>query len=136
MTRQIAAILATGALAAAGSAIVAAPQTARPGEMTRARMWVENRGSGEAIPVSIEATSQTTRPLRVEVVGTPAVALVPSTVVLVRAARQPWEHRVLTIPADQDVAAALSKTDPDGWEAVGFQVTPQGATVLLKRPRP
>jgi hypothetical protein len=61
---------------------------------------------------------------------------VPSTVVLVRAARQPWEHRVLTIPADQDVAAALSKTDPDGWEAVGFQVTPQGATVLLKRPRP
>jgi hypothetical protein len=135
MNRALVAVLSIGALSA-GSAILAAPQV-RPGEMTQARVWVENRGSAEAVPTIIESMSVDARPLRVQVIGTPAVALIPSTVVQARLARQAWEHRLLTIPAGQDLAVALSKTDADGWEAVGFQMTPQGSTaVLLKRPRP
>ena len=100
-------------------------------------MWIENRGIAEAVPTTIESMSEDAKPLRVEVIGTPAIALIPSTVVQARLTRQAWEHRLLTIPAGQDLAAALSKTDGDGWEAVGFQMTPQGGSgVLLKRPRP
>jgi hypothetical protein len=135
MTGHWAALVAIGVISAAGSAIVAAPQAVRPGEMTKAGVWVENRSGSEAIPVNIEAMSQTARPLRVEVIGTPAVALVPSTTVLARVVRQPWEHRLLTIPAGQDATVSLSKASTENWEAVGFQVTPQGSTlVLLKRP--
>jgi hypothetical protein len=104
--------------------------------MTQARVFVENRNANDAIPVSIETMPADTPPLRVEVIGTPGVALVPSTVVSARVVRQAWEHRVLTVPAAGDVAAALSKLADENWEAVGFQVNAQGATtVLLKRPR-
>ena len=135
MNRALVAILSIGAVSA-GSAMLAAPQV-RPGEVTKASVWVENRGRAEALPTIIESMSVDATPLRVEVIGTPTVAVVPSTVVQARLARQVWEHRLLTIPAGQDLAAVLSKTDVDGWEAVGFQMTPQGSTaVLLKRPRP
>lgn len=136
MTRPLALIFVIGAIAAAGSAILAAPQT-RPGELTKASVWVENRGTNEAVPTTIESMNEDARPLRVEVIGTAAVALIPSTLVQARAVRQPWEHRVLTVPAGQDVAAALAKVDVDSWEAVGFQISAQGSTtVMLKRPRP
>ena len=100
MNRALVAVLSISALSA-GSAILAAPQI-RPGEMTKARVWIENRGRAEAIPTTIESMSVDAKPLRVEVIGTPAVALVPSTVVQARLARQAWEHRLLTIPAGQD----------------------------------
>lgn len=135
MTRHLAAILAIGIGSAAGSVIVAAPQTPRPGDMTRASVWVENRSSNEAIPVTVDSMSPTAQPLRVELSGTPSVALAPSTTVRARLIPQPWEHRLLTVPAGEDVAAALAKGSSENWEAVGFQLTAQGATtVLLKRP--
>jgi hypothetical protein len=134
MNHALVAVLSIASLSA-GSAVLGAPQI-RPGEMTKARVWIENRDGADAIPTTIESMSMDAKPLRVELTGTPAVALVPSTVVHAHLARQAWEHRLLTIPAGQDLAVALSKTDADGWEAVGFQVTPQGSTaVLLKRPR-
>jgi hypothetical protein len=121
---------------AVGYGILAAQQPSRPGEMTQARVFVENRNANDAIPVSIETMPVDTPPLRVEVIGTPGVALVPSTVVSARVVRQVWEHRVLTVAPAGDVAAALSKLADDNWEAVGFQVNAQGATtILLKRPR-
>jgi hypothetical protein len=117
-------------------AILAGQQPSRPGEMTQARVFIENRNASDAVPVSIESMPVDVSPLRVEVIGTPGVALVPSTVVSTRIVRQPWEHRLLTVPAAGDVAAALSKLAEENWEAVGFQINAQGATtVLLKRPR-
>jgi hypothetical protein len=135
MRSHLAAIVAIGLGSAAGSAIVAAPQTPRPGDMTRPSVWVENRTSNEAIPVSVDSMNPTAEPLRVEIFGTPTVTLPPAAVVQTRAVRQPWEHRLLSIPAGQDVAAQLAKPSSESWEAVGFQINAQGATlILLKRP--
>ena len=53
-----------------GTAMLAAPdQTPQPGQMTQARVWIQNRGRGEAVPISLqEATLDT--PLRVRIVNT------------------------------------------------------------------
>jgi hypothetical protein len=119
------------------SAMLAAPgqTTARPGEMTQARVFIENRGNDEAIPVSLENLGNVTRPLSVEVSGTPAVTLTPTTVVRTALARQPWEYRVLTVAGGAAEDAALRQAGSDGWEAVGLQPATSGFVVLLKRPR-
>jgi hypothetical protein len=135
MKRSMTLTLSIGVILAAGAATLAAPQV-RPGEPTKPSVWVENRGIGEAVPTTIEAMSDSARPLRVEVVGTPAVTLAPSVVVQTRAVRQAWEHRLLTLQPGQDLAAVIAKIENEHWEAVGFQATAQGLTaVLLKRPR-
>jgi hypothetical protein len=127
--------LSIGVILAAGAATLAAPQT-RPGEPTKPSVWVENRGIAEAVPTTIEAMSDSARPLRIEVVGTPAVTLGPTVVVQTRAVRQQWEHRLLTLQPGQDLAGTIAKIESENWEAVGFQATSQGLTaVLLKRPR-
>jgi hypothetical protein len=52
-----------------GPSILAAPgQTAQPGQMTQARVLIQNRGRGEAVPVSLQDTALDT-PLRVRVVN-------------------------------------------------------------------
>ena len=129
-------------LAAGGSAMLAAPQLTqlpdRPGFPTQARVWVENKGKAEVVPISIENMGAESPPLRVEVMGTTAVAVVPSTVVQARTTttRQQWDHRTMTVPSGGDLSTALATLGTDGWEAVGFHVTAQGASVvLLKRPR-
>ena len=96
----------------AGAATLAAPQV-RPGEPTKPSVWVENRGIGEAVPTTIEAMSESARPLRVEVVGTSAVALGPGVVVQTRAVRQAWEHRLLTL---QPGAVRIPHWHPDASE--------------------
>jgi len=48
--RMIRVSVGAAVLAAAGSAIAAAPQQ-YPGQMTQARVWVQNR-PGEAVPVA------------------------------------------------------------------------------------
>src|SRR5262245_1467626 len=127
--------LSIGVIVAAGAATLAAPQT-RPGEPTKPSVWVENRGINEAVPTTIEAMSDAARPLRVEIVGSPAVTMSPTAVIQTRAVRQVWEHRLLTLQPGQDLAAVIAKIENDNWEAVGFQATAQGLTaVLLKRPR-
>ena len=135
MKRATTLTLSIGVILAAGAATLAAPQV-RPGEPTKPSVWVENRGIGEAVPTTIEAISESARPMRVEVTGAPVVTLAPTVVVQTRAVRQAWEHRLLTLQPGQDLAAVIAKIENENWEAVGFQATSQGLTaVLLKRPR-
>jgi len=107
-----------------------------PGQPTRANVWIQNRGDREAVPVSIENVS-TESALRVEVAGIPRVTLDPAGVVQVRAARQVWAYRAVSVSvaAGQDPTAALNSAGADGWETTGVAISTGGATViLLKRP--
>ncbi len=140
--RKTASMLACGLSAAivlaAGSAIVAAPEQIRPGEMTRGEVWIQNRGKTEAVPVSIQdvASVQVTGIPVVQVSGTPTVAIAPASVVQTRGSRQEWEYKVVTINAAGSELSALTNAGRDGWETTGVQLTaPAGTGVLLKRPR-
>jgi hypothetical protein len=120
----------------AGGAILAAPgQQDRPGQIGRNKVWVENRGRNEALPVAIQDV-MTSTPIGVQVIGTPTVAIAAASVVPARLVRQAWEYRTLNIAAGQDAAVALSTVGADGWEATGTQFTnPLGTALVLKRPR-
>jgi hypothetical protein len=120
----------------AGVAILAAPGQDRPGQPTQARVWIENRGSGQAVPVSIENDSLNT-PLRVQLTGSPAVTVGGSIVLPTRSVRQNWEYQVLTVPFGQDPTARLEPLGLQGWEATGSQfASPDGGVLLLlKRPQ-
>jgi hypothetical protein len=113
-----------------GGAIAAAPPQDRPGMMTQAHVWVENRSPSEAIPITVLNTP------RVDVGSMPAIALAPDTTVSTRAARQQWDYRTVVMTLGADPATAIEPLGSDGWEAVG--VLPSGAgsrtVVLLKRP--
>jgi hypothetical protein len=130
--------LAMGALGiavAAGGAMLAAPAAQgqdRPGQIGQARVFVENRGRNEAVPVAIQ-DAMMTAPLGVQVVGTPTVAV--STVVQARLIRQAWDYRIVRVASGQDVSNAVSAAGADGWEATGLQSDSSGTVVLLKRPR-
>jgi len=90
--------------------------TDRPGLATKGRVWIENQGPGEAVPIV-------------------ATAPIP---VIVRPVRA-WEYRVTSVTAGV-TAAELTRTltalGAEGWETAGVQV-PNGSTTLmvLKRPR-
>jgi hypothetical protein len=115
-------ILAGGAGAVA---LGARGQTARPGDMTQSRVWVENRSRSEAIPVVVEN------------VATPVTVHLDSTSsVQTFSGRQIWEYRSIPLGAGADPTRGLSGAGGEGWEAVGvLQSGATGATVLLKRPR-
>jgi hypothetical protein len=113
------------ACAAGAVALGARGQTPRPGDMTQARVWVENRQPNETIPVAIQTVAV---PVRVQ--------LDPSAVVLTKTAAQGWEYRSIPLASDADPARSLLLVGNEGWEAVGvLQSGPAGVTVLLKRPR-
>lgn len=137
MKTRSAAILLGCVCVAAGSRMLAAPgqTTARPGEPTQARVFIENRGVNEAIPVSLEQLGEIDRPIRVEVSGTPTVAFAPNATVRVEHARQLWDYRMLTLASGTAAEAALRQAGSEGWEAVGLEPAPNGLTVVLKRPR-
>jgi hypothetical protein len=115
------------------SALVAAPPQGRAGEIDPARVWVQNRGAGEAVSVSIDAASLNV-PLPVQLSGSSSVTvteMAPS-----RQARQAWEYQVLTVPPSQEVGAVLTAAGRDGWETTGLQLpSTTGMRVVLKRPR-
>src|SRR6185436_20917331 len=70
LMRTIAMSLLAVALVAAGTTMRAAPdQTARPGDMTEARLWIQNRTRADAIAVNLRAADIAT-PLRVQVANT------------------------------------------------------------------
>jgi hypothetical protein len=129
-------VLMVAAVPAASSALLArqAAQVPNiPGQPTLARMLVINSGSGEAIPVVIQAGSELTP---VTILGTPSVTIAADTVVGARNVRQAWEYRVVPVRPAEDPAAALNAAGVDGWEAVGMLAGTGGASqVLLKRPR-
>jgi hypothetical protein len=144
MRNALAVVVSGFAVLAAASAIVAAPVQDRPGQPTQAKVWVENRGPFERIPVSLQEVS-TDMTLRVQVVGTPsmqivgtpAVTLAAGTVVQTRtAANQQWEYQTILVGSAADPAAALRQAGSQGWETTGLQFPAAGgALVLLKKPR-
>src|SRR3954464_9360567 len=109
----------------ASAALVGArgQSTARPGDPTQARVWIENRAPNEAVPVVIEALPS---PVSVHIDA--------SNIVHTASAIQSWEYRtVLLSNAANGSTLAIGN---EGWEAVGvLQAGPGGATILFKRPR-
>ena len=138
MNKTLACALSACVLAAGGAAMRAASAqdgTQQPGQSTQARVWIQNRGETETVPVSIQNVASIA-PLRVELTGDPVVTLGTRSVVQTLAARQPWEYRSLRVLLGQDPAPALNAAGADGWEATGVALTDQGGTlVVMKRPR-
>jgi hypothetical protein len=132
------AVAALGSLVmASGIMLAAPPQTGqdRPGQIGQARVFVENTGKNQAVPVALQDAALST-PLNVQIAGTPTVAFAPTTVLQARMIRQAWDYRTVRIAAGQDVAGALSAAGADGWEVAGIQSADSAATiVVLKRPR-
>jgi hypothetical protein len=139
LMKTVAYVLLTYVLFASGAATLAAPaqdQTQQPGQPTQARVWIQNRGVTEAVPVAIQPLASDAPPLPVEVTGIPTVSIGSSTVVQVRAAREPWEYRDINIPSGQGVASLLNAAGADGWETTGVALALQNGTiVVMKRPR-
>jgi hypothetical protein len=138
MTRTLAGVCSACLVFAAAVALGAAAaqdRTAQPGQPTQGKVWIQNRGAAEAVPVLIQDVSGEAPPIRVQVTGTPTVAIgAPSG--LVGAARQQWEYQSVVIAAGQDPAGLLNRSGADGWEATGLGIpVPGGTMVVLKRPR-
>jgi hypothetical protein len=128
MAKALACVHIACLLIAAGVALRAATvqdRTQQPGQPTQAKVWIQNRGVTEAVPVSIQEVAREAAPLRVQVIGTPTVAIAAASA-QTRAARQQWEYRDVTIPSGQDPAAALNAAGADGWEATGVIPTQSG----------
>ena len=118
-------LVALVAAAVAGGALVAAQSTARPGDPTQGRVWIENRAPNEAVPVTIERFGST---------PSVHVSSVDASVVLAsRAVRQQWEYRL--VPFSPTSEASLVGPGNEGWEAVGVVVASGTNNVLMKRPR-
>lgn len=123
------------ALAAVGTALLAAPGQDRPGQLTQSRMFIENRGSDQAVPVSLENDSLRT-PLRVQIAGSPPVTIGGSIVLPTRNVRQAWEYQTLRVAFGQDPSAMLEPLGLQGWETTGqLPGADGGALLLLKRPQ-
>jgi hypothetical protein len=122
------------ALVVAGTSILAAPaQTAQPGQMTQGKVWVQNRGRGEAVSVDLREANLDS-PLKVQI--TNADAQNPRTsAVNARLAQQSWDYHTIVVKDGQDPVAALIGPGVAGWETTGVTfVKPDGVTLLLKRP--
>jgi hypothetical protein len=105
---------------------VATAAQERPGFPTQARVWIENRGASEAVPVRWIQNGQVSQ---VEVVGTRSP-------LQMRLTRQLWDYKSLQIAAGDDPTTVLQRQGDDGWELTGIQIQrPGGVIVLLKRPR-
>jgi len=130
MRRTVIVVAGACALAAVGTTILAAPGQDRPGQLTQARMFVENRGSDQAVPVSIENNSLNT-PISVQVAGSPPVTIGGSIVLPTRAVRQAWEYQAIRILFGQDPTAMLAPFGLQGWEVTGQLPSADGGTLLL-----
>jgi hypothetical protein len=122
-------------LVVGGIAILAAPgQTLQPGQMTQARVWIENRGRSEAVPVELRDVNLEA-PMRVQVInGEPAYATAGP--VQVREIRRVWDYETITVAPAEDMAAKLTQQGASGWETTGIAfVNVDGTMLVLKRPR-
>jgi hypothetical protein len=122
------------AFVAAATTLVAAPQQPayRPGEMTKAEVWIRNRGTAEAIPVDLSEVN-VRAPLKVQVMNGESFTPQP---VQVRLTRQSWEYKSVVVPAGEAAATQLSGDGEAGWETTGIMfVNGNQATLLLKRLR-
>ena len=120
-----------------GSTMRAAPDQTRPGEMTQAKVWIQNRGRPEAIPVELRDVNLD-GPLRVQAMNGEAN---PQTVRVTSAVRaqllkQEWEYDVVVIPAGANAGQLLKPLGLAGWETTGVAwMAGEQTTLLLKRPR-
>jgi len=116
---------------------LAAPQqngTAFPGQATQGRVWIENHGADEAIPVTLQPQGSNLPPLRVQVMNTPTTTV--TGIIQARAVRQTWEYRTISVASGQDPTTLLNAAGADGWEAIGVAIaTTDAANVLMKRAR-
>ena len=106
-----------------GVATVASPpqdSTAFPGQPTKARVWIQNQGRPEAVPMTLQGVAPDVAPLNVQVSGTPTVRIDAGNILPVREVRQRWEYRSVTIGPADDPAIALNTAGDDGWEATGL----------------
>jgi len=137
MTKTLACLLSACALLGVAAMLSAAAQdrTQYPGQLTQGKVWIQNRGNTEAVPVSIQSAASEP-PLRVQVAGAPTVTTGPGSVVQARLARQSWEYRNVSITAGQDPVVVLNNAGVDGWESTGL-VFPSagGSAIVLKRPK-
>ena len=121
-------------LVVAGPSILAAPeQTAQPGQMTQARVFIQNRGRGEAVPISLQESTLDT-PLRVRVVNMqdPKIS---DEAIHARLVQQSWDYHTIVVKDGQDPVVALIGPGAQGWETTGVTfVKPDGVMLLLKRP--
>jgi hypothetical protein len=135
MTWNTVAAFGLGAAVATASAIVVGQQTTQtPGQMTEARVKIENRGPAETIPVDLLGASLR-EPLQVAVVNGDAAhpTIQP---VLVRGVRVTWEYATTTVAAGQDAVAILNGRGAQGWELVGVTLPATGGmNFILKRMR-
>ena len=121
MGRRLAAAVLGGAVAIVAAGVLLAASRGqgqdRPGQIGQAKVWIENHGRGEAVPIVVEEVAA-------------------SASINVRASRQVWEYRTLDLEKEPDPVAALSRAGADGWEAIGIQLLNRaGAPVVMKRPR-
>jgi hypothetical protein len=119
MTPTMRFVVVTSLAMTAGAAVIIAQGPSRPGEMTQARVWVENRSPNEAIPVVVERIASVDQ----------------SVTVATRVVRQGWEYRSIVLAAGAESARDLERAGNEGWEAVGTLQTGPAGTVLFKRPR-
>jgi len=130
-------VIAAAALVTYRSEIVAAPEqtTQYPGQMTEARVWIQNRPDrGEAIPITLESTARDLPPLRVQVVNGESIRSNP---VLVRLSPRTWEYKTIYVADNLDPAPMLTKEGAAGWETAGVTWRQTNLTGwLLKRPQP
>ena len=135
--RTVAMSLLAGALVAATSMRAAPDQTARPGEMTEAKVWIQNRTKGDAIAVNLRA-ADIEAPLRVQVTNADAN---PHTVrvsgpIRTQPLRQEWDYDTVLIVPEVNPLQTLKPLGVAGWETTGISwPSAQGTTLLLKRPR-
>jgi hypothetical protein len=135
MSKKTTVYLVFGALLVAGTAPLAAPEQSYPGQPTQARVWIENRGSGEAVPVSVQAISGDAT-MKVQVVGTPSVAISAAPLLDTRRAKQTWEYQRVLATSDDDPTVELNRLGREGWEtALQYGTARGGVVVILKRPR-
>ena len=121
-------------LIVAGTTILAEPgQTAQPGQMTQARVWVQNRGRAETIPVDIREVNLDS-PLKVQVIN--GDAGFRANPVQVTEIRKMWDYETVVVKGADDVASVLSTKGTAGWETTGIAfLNGDKTTLLLKRPR-
>src|SRR5436190_20434079 len=113
MRKTVAWVMSACALLAGGAVMQRASAqegTQTPGQPTRANVWIQNRSDAESVPVRLSSES----PLRVEVTGEPTVTMDPRGVLQVRATRQSWGYRAVSVAAGQDAVAVLNSAGVDG----------------------
>ena len=136
--RTVAMSVLAATLVAVVTTMGAAPdQTTRPGDMTDAKVWVQNRSRAEAIPVNLRV-ADLEMPLRVLVSNAESNphAVKVAGPVRAQAQRQEWEYETVAIVPDSSLQA-LKSLGVGGWETTGIAwPSAQGTmTLLLKRPR-